>query len=182
MSEENILENEFNEILEFDYTTDVILEISQILKVTISDSVEEEYSEKGSIIPKGVLVNKILGMNLAKFDDDCNVTLGVDSKVYLAGNWLMRPVTYKNTMVPIMLYLQDKLDPKKIEMIPNKTGPEIRKEMWKHLMIDGSSYDLPTSARVMNRMEDPPPPGIGAMGGPPPGMQMMGPPPGMGHP
>ncbi len=142
-------------ILQCDYTTDVMLLIADILSETIKRTIEEESEgNDGPPIPKELLLRKALAMNLSKFEEDCNLTTGPDGKIYLAGSWLMRPVYYRGRMIPMMFFLEENLDPDKIDMIAEKTGSELRKILWNDVTVNGLSYDLPRASKVPDFMDN----------------------------
>ena len=113
---------------------DIEFAIFSALEATITASVEAELSSKPNVplpFPKEVLINRILQKNIDQLEKDLYMTLGHDGKVYLAGIWLMRPVLYEGKMIPIIEYLKKTVDISNIIFIPDKTGIEVRQEIWK---------------------------------------------------
>lgn len=152
MSTKKSLKNE--KILSFDYTTEIMLLIADILSDTIKRTIEEESEgNDGPPIPEEILLQKSLAMNIDKFIEDCNLTTGPDGKIYLAGSWLMRPVYYRGRMIPMMFFLEENLDPEKFDMIAEKTGPDLRQILWSDLIVNGSSYNLSRSCKVPDWMD-----------------------------
>ncbi len=151
---EEIKDEDLQEDLSLDCGCEVVFLMADILRETISRGIDEEANGGKLPIPKEILLNKIFDVNLSRFDEECYITTGPEGKIYLAGSWLMRPLFFKGRMVPTMFFIEDHFDSSKVEMIPEKTGVELRKELWSHLTIDGSSYDIPADAKVPDHMND----------------------------
>lgn len=114
--------------------SDIEFAMYTALEATISANVNAEIAAKGGgdlPFPKDELVKKIVQKNMDQLEEALYITLGYDGKTYLAGNWLMRPLLHEGKLIPTMDYLKKVVDTTDIVFIPNKTGAEIRKEIWK---------------------------------------------------
>ena len=112
---------------------DIEFAIFSALEATIRHNVEAEIEAKKDAplpFPKDVLVNKILQKNMDQLEAAVYITLGYDGKVYLAGDWLMRPVASGDRFIPMIEYLKQTVDTKNIVFCPQKSGAEIRNEIW----------------------------------------------------
>ena len=120
---------EINESIE----SEIVFAMASALEATISANIDAEIAAKGGgelPFPKEVLLNRILQKNMDQLEESLFMTLGKDGKVYLAGQWLMRPLLYKGKMISTMDYLKQAVDSTNIIFVPNKTGAEIRSEIW----------------------------------------------------
>ncbi|MBR1405110.1 MAG: hypothetical protein IJ558_13145 [Treponema sp.] len=112
---------------------DIQFALAAALEATITANVETEIASKPNAplpFPKEVLVNKILQKNIDQLEESLYMTRGKDGKIYLAGVWLMRPLLHDGNLIPTMEYLKKVLNSENIVFIPNKTGAEVRKEIW----------------------------------------------------
>lgn len=121
---------EFTETIE----SDIEFAMYSALEATISANIDAEIAAKGSPLPfpKENLLKKIIQKNMDELESNLYITLGKDGKAYLAGGWLMRPVLHEGKMIPTMEYLKKAVDCSKVIFIPNKTGQEVRAELWKN--------------------------------------------------
>lgn len=112
--------------------SDIEFAMYSALEATISSNVDAEVASKGGKLPfpKEVLVSKIIQKNMDQLEEELYMTLGRDGKVYLAGPWLMRPLLHEGKMVPTMDYLKSVVDTTNVIFVPNKTGADLRKELW----------------------------------------------------
>lgn len=103
------------------------------LEATISANVDQEVAAKGGSLPfpKEVLVNKIIQKNIDELEANLYITRGKDGKIYLAGGWLMRPLLHEGKMITTMDYIKKAVDCTNVVFVPNKTGAELREELWK---------------------------------------------------
>ena len=111
---------------------DIEFAMYSALEATISANVDSEVAAKGGPLPfpKEELVKKIIQQNLDKLEESLYITRGKDGKIYLAGDWLMRPVLHEGKMIPMMEYLKQAVDTTDVIFVPNKTGAGLRKEIW----------------------------------------------------
>ena len=112
---------------------DIEFAMYSALEATISANVDAEIASKGGKLPfpKDVLVNKIIQENIDRLEESLYITIGKDGKLYLAGGWLMRPLLHEGKMTPTMEYLKKAVDCTNVVFVPNKTGAELRAELWK---------------------------------------------------
>lgn len=112
--------------------SDIEFAMYSALRETISANIDAEIAAKGSPLPfpKETLLSKIIQKNLDELESKLYITLGKDGIVYLAGSWLMRPILHEGKMIPTMEYLKKVVDCSKVIFEPNKTGSEIRAELW----------------------------------------------------
>lgn len=112
---------------------DIELAMFSALEATVTANVNAEIASKGGgdlPFPKEELVKKIVQKNMDQLEESLYLTLGHDGKIYLAGPWLMRPLLYEGKLIPTMEYLKKAVDTTNIVFVPNKTGLELRKEIW----------------------------------------------------
>lgn len=112
---------------------DVEFAIYSALEATISANVDAEIAAKPDAplpFPKEVLVNRILQKNIDQLEESLYLTRGYDGTVYLAGGWLMRPVMLDGKSVSTMEYIRQMVDTSNVVFAPDKTGAEIRREVW----------------------------------------------------
>lgn len=174
-----------DEVLGIDTTFDVHALIYQVLKETISTSIDAENDKQleksvpvQMVIPKEKMLENILAYNLAHLEEECFLTTGAFGKIFLCGPWLMRPVLSDGKMIPMMEHLKLCLSFDDVVFIPGKTGTQFRQSHWTPQNDHCSSYDVPKSCKIDGFKDIQPPPG---MMGPPKGMPPAGgPPPGMG--
>ena len=119
---------EFTESIE----SDIEFAMYSALEATISANIDAELTTRGGELPfpKEILLKKIIQKNMDDLEANLYVTLGKDRKAYLAGDWLMRPVLHEGKMIPTMEYLKKAVDCANVIFIPNKTGSEVRAELW----------------------------------------------------
>ncbi len=196
-----------DEKIGFDDTFEIECVIYDMLERTISKAIDDELNKDGAltlIIAKETMLKNILSRNIDGLEEQQYMTVGPEGKTYLCGSWLMRPVLAEDgSFISTMDYIKSKIDYSNIVFLPNKTGVDLRKELWFAKNHNYTSYNLPKECRLESSaggespMGMPPmgaggsPPGMGmppmGAGGPPPGMGMPpmgagGPPPGMGMP
>lgn len=114
--------------------SDVEFALYTALEATITANIEAEIATKAEgplPFPKEELIRKILQKNIDQLEESLYLTLGEDGKVYLAGAWLMRPVLHEGNLISTMDYLKAVVDTKNIVFLPDKTGAQVRKEIWK---------------------------------------------------
>ena len=111
---------------------DIEFAMYSALEATISANVDQEIVSKGAQLPfpKEVLVNKIIQKNIDELESNLYITRGKDGKIYLAGGWLMRPLLHEGKMIPTMDYIKKAVDCTNVVFVPNKTGKELREELW----------------------------------------------------
>ena len=183
-----------DEKIGFDDTFEIECVIYDMLERTISKAIDDELNKDGAltlIIAKETMLKNILSRNIDGLEEQQYMTVGPEGKTYLCGSWLMRPVLAEDgSFISTMDYIKSKIDYSNIVFLPNKTGVDLRKELWFAKNHNYTSYNLPKECRLESPAGGPPPgmgmPPMGA-GGPPPGMGMPpmgagGPPPGMGMP
>lgn len=170
------------ETIDFDTSFDIECIIYDALKATISQSIdaEMEKDDNAPIIAKEAMLKNILSRNIDGLEEEQYLTVGAEGKLYLCGSWLMRSVlSTDGTMKPMLEHIKQTTDCTNIVFLPNKTGAELRKELWFAQTEGYSSYDLPRECRI-----NPPPamPPRGSMMGRMPGMASGMPPMGFGGP
>lgn len=116
--------------------SDIEFAIFSALEETITANVNAEIASKtktGSPLPfpKEVLINRIIQKNIDQLEENLYMTLGHDGKVYLAGDWLMRPFLHDGKLIPTIDYLKEHVDTTNVVFLPEKTGKEVRAELWK---------------------------------------------------
>lgn len=111
---------------------DIEFAMYSALEATISANIDAEIAAKGKLpFPKEILVNKIIQKNIDQLEESLYMTLGKDGKTYLAGPWLMRPLLHEGKMIPTMEYLKKAVDCTNVVFVPEKSGAELREELWK---------------------------------------------------
>ena len=182
-----------DEKIGFDDTFEIECVIYDMLERTISKAIDDELNKDGAptlIIAKEKMLKNILSRNIDGLEEQQYMTVGPEGKTYLCGSWLMRPVlTEDGSFISTMDYIKSKIDYSNIVFLPNKTGVDLRKELWFAKNHNYTSYNLPKECRLESSAGGESPMGMPPMGagGPPPGMGMPpmgagGPPPGMGMP
>lgn len=104
------------------------------IEATITANVEAEIASKPNAplpFPKEVLVNNILQKNMDGLEKSLYMTRGHDRKLYLAGPWLMKPLLCEGNLVPTIDYLKKVVDCTNVVFLPEKSGAELRAELWK---------------------------------------------------
>ena len=201
------------EALIIDVDFDIQYNIYTALRSTISHAIDMEIQKDTQeftvAVPKDLLLKNFLSRNIDLIDEDCYITLGPDNTVYLCGGWLLRPVQLDTGTVLMKDYLLAMLTKagiptEKLVFAPDKTGVDVRKELWLKSDETNSSYNVPKSNRnsfgeksEFQRPPDAPdgppfPPGMrmppwgappaGMAGAMPPGMAAGQPPMGAGAP
>ena len=122
--------------------------VYEVLKTTISTSINQEMNFgpralAKTILPKETMLKNILAYNLDSLEEQCYLTTGADGKIFLCGDWLARPVSYDGKMIPMMEYLKFNLTFADVEFVPYKSGEQFRKDNWKPRSELYTSYDLP---------------------------------------
>ncbi|MBQ3965680.1 MAG: hypothetical protein II684_02465 [Treponema sp.] len=182
-----------DEKIGFDDTFEIECVIYDMLERTISKAIDDELNKDGAptlIIAKEKMLKNILSRNIDGLEEQQYMTVGPEGKTYLCGSWLMRPVLAEDgSFISTMDYIKSKIDYSNIVFLPNKTGVDLRKELWFAKNHNYTSYNLPKECRLESSAGGESPMGMPPMGagGPPPGMGMPpmgagGPPPGMGMP
>ena len=182
-----------DEKIGFDDTFEIECVIYDMLERTISKAIDDELNKDGAltlIIAKETMLKNILSRNIDGLEEQQYMTVGPEGKTYLCGSWLMRPVLAEDgSFISTMDYIKSKIDYSNIVFLPNKTGVDLRKELWFAKNHNYTSYNLPKECRLESSAGGESPMGMPPMGagGPPPGMGMPpmgagGPPPGMGMP
>ncbi len=174
------------ESIGFDDTFEIECLIYDMLEKTISKAVDDELHKDGEtplIIAKETMIKNILAHNIDGLEEQQYMTVGPEGKTYLCGSWLMRPVlTDDGSYIPTMDYIKAKTDCTNIIFLPNKTGIDMRKELWFAKNTDYTSYNLPKDCRIENPEEGMPPIEMMGMGGRRPPMGAGGLSAGMGRP
>lgn len=145
------MEDYETESIDFDTTFDIECIIYNALYNTISQAISEEIEKDGSapIIDKEVMLKNILSRNIDGLEEQQYMTEGPEGKVYLCGSWLMRSVLSTNgELKPMGEHIKSLADCTNIVFLPNKTGSELRKELWPAQCEGYSSYDLPKDCRI----------------------------------
>ncbi len=182
-----------DEKIGFDDTFEIECVIYDMLERTISKAIDDELNKDGAltlIIAKETMLKNILSRNIDGLEEQQYMTVGPEGKTYLCGSWLMRPVLAEDgSFISTIDYIKSKIDYSNIVFLPNKTGVDLRKELWFAKNHNYTSYNLPKECRLESSAGGESPMGMPPMGagGSPPGMGMPpmgagGPPPGMGMP
>jgi len=111
---------------------DIEFAIYSMLEVTISHNIDMELAKGKDKLPfpKEELIGKIIRKNMDALEASLYLTRGKDRKIYLAGDWLMRPVFYEGKMISSIEYLKIVLNTENIVFCPDKSGTEVRKDIW----------------------------------------------------
>ena len=173
------MESTLQEKLCIDIELDIKYAIYEALQNTISHAIDAEMQrETAPLVSRERILSNFLAHNIDQVDDDCYMTQGPNNKLYLCGNWLIRPILHADKMIPMMEYIIVTLacahvDMSDIVFCPEKTGIAMRKSLWPLTNEQNSSYDVPKRARnsfgEKNELARP----LGA-GGPPQGMPPFG--------
>ena len=167
-----------DEKIGFDDTFEIECVIYDMLERTISKAIDDELNKDGAptlIIAKEKMLKNILSRNIDGLEEQQYMTVGPEGKTYLCGSWLMRPVlTEDGSFISTMDYIKSKIDYSNIVFLPNKTGVDLRKELWFAKNHNYTSYNLPKECRLESSAGGESPMGMPPMGagGPPPGMGM----------
>ena len=161
----------------FDITFEIECVIYDMLKKTISKAIDDELKKEDApplIVSKDIMLKNILIRNIEGLEEQQYMTAGPEGKTYLCGIWLMRPVlTEDGSYISTMDYLKANLDTTNIVFIPNKSGIDLRKELWFAKNKEYTSYNLPKDCRINSPVEDTSPMELMQMSGRPsmPGMK-----------
>lgn len=163
------------ESVRFDDSFEVQCVIYEMLQTTISKAIDDELKKVDApplMISKEIMLKNILARNIDSLEDQQYLTIGPEGKTYLCGSWLMRPViTPDGSFISTMDYIKAHMDCSNLIFLPNKTGIDMRKEMWFAKNQDYTSYNLPKECRIdsptegmmpieMMNMPKGPPPGF----------------------
>ena len=163
------------ESVRFDDSFEVQCVIYEMLQNTISKAIDDELKKPDApplMISKEIMLKNILAKNIDSLEDQQYLTVGPEGKTYLCGTWLMRPVIMPDgSFISTMDYIKSHMDCSNLIFLPNKTGIDMRKEMWFAKNHDYTSYNLPKECRIdsptegmmpidMMNMPKGPPPGF----------------------
>ena len=168
------------ESIGFDDTFEIECVIYEMLEKTISKAIDKELKKDGTpplLLSKDIMLKNILSRNIDGLEEQQYMTVGPEGKTYLCGSWLMRSVLNDDgSYISTMEYIKAKADCTNIVFLPNKTGIDLRKELWFAKNKDYTSYSLPKDCRLALPDETVPPVGMSGegpfpagAGGPPPG-------------
>ena len=143
---------DFSEPLCVDFSFDIEILVQNVLRNTISTAIEgqmEKMPQKHqTLIPKDIMLENILAYNMDILEDQCYITTGANGKLFLCGNWLLRPVLYDGKSVSMMEYLKFNLTFDDVEFLPYRDAIEFRKKNWLPHSKTNSSYDVPRQAKI----------------------------------